>query len=80
MNIEKSKRRSFLLRESIPAKIHSVNPKLNPKRFETVDDRNTEKSDQEAHDFLLLTFWKLMRNVETSQGVPGFVRFLESIM
>ena len=30
-----------------------------------MNDTNTEKSDQETCDLLLLTFWKLMRNVET---------------
>ena len=42
-------------------------------------DTNTEKSDQETCDILLLTLWKLMRNAETSQGVPRFVGFLASI-
>ena len=79
INIEKSKCRSFLLRESTPVKIHSVDPKVNPKRFETVNDKNTEKSDQETRDLLLLTLWKLMRNAETSQGVPRFVGFQASI-
>ena len=53
--------------------------KINPKRFETVNDTNTEKSDQETHDLLLFTLWKFMRNAETSQGVPRFVGFLASI-
>ena len=45
INIEKGKLRSFLLRESTPVKILSVDPKVNPKQFETVNDTNTEKSD-----------------------------------
>ena len=65
INIEKSKRRSFFLRESTPVKNNPVDPKVNPERFETMNDTNTEKSDQETCDLLLLTFWKLMRNVET---------------
>ena len=44
-----------------------------------MNDTNTEKSDQETCDILLLTLWKLMRNAETSQGVPRFVGFLASI-
>ena len=48
------------------------------KRFETVNDSNIEKSDQETCDLLLLTLWKLMRKVETSEGVPRFVGFLAS--
>ena len=80
INIEKSKHRSFLLRESTPVKIHSVDPKVNSKRFKTVDDTNAEKSDQETRDFLLLlTLWTLMRNAETSQGVPRFIKFIASI-
>ena len=62
INIEKNKRRSFLLRESTPLKIHSNHVKV--KRFETVNDTNTEKSDQETRDLLLLTLWKLIHNAE----------------
>ena len=79
INIEKSKLWSFLLRESTPVKIDSVNPKGNPKRFKTVNNRNTEKCDQETRDLLLLTLWKLMCNAEIYQGVPRYVRFLASI-
>ena len=79
INIEKSKLWSFLLRESTPVKIDSVDPKGNPKRFKTVNNRNTEKCDQETRDLLLLTLWKLMCNAEIYQGVPRYVRFLASI-
>ena len=44
-----------------------------------MNDTNTEQSDQETRDILLLTLWKLIRNAETSQGVPRFVGFLASI-
>ena len=44
-----------------------------------MNDTNTEKGDQENHDLLLLMLWKLMRNTETSQGVPRFAGFLASI-
>ena len=64
INIEKNKRRSFLLRESTPVKIHSNHVKVNPKRFETANDTNTEKSDQETRDLLLLTLWKFIHNAE----------------
>ena len=79
INIEKNKRRSFVLRELTPVKIHSVDSKVNPKRFETMNDTNTEKSDPETRNLLLLILWKMMHNAETSQGVPRFVGFLASI-
>ena len=44
-----------------------------------MSDTNTEKGDQENHDLLLLMLWKLLRNTETSQGVPRFAGFLASI-
>ena len=65
INIEKSKRRSFFPRESTPVKNNPVDPKVNPNRFETMNDRNTGKRDQETSDLLFLTFWKLMHNAET---------------
>lgn len=89
INIDRSKRRSLQIKESPAVRIHAIDPKVIPDRFDitTLDgdatmgeednyDDEEPTTQPETPESLLLTLWKLMRQAETSESIPRFVGFV----
>ena len=71
INIEKLKRRSINIDASVPSKVHSVDPKINPARFSSSSpEEETYQSTKEQ----LLALWKFMRYLSINQDeIPCFI-------